>query len=468
MLFSTPFFLFVFLPVFFGLYWFLPARRQMLLLGSLIFYGWSEPVFLWVVLLSACFDWLLGKWIYSLPPGRGRRKMLVGIGVAGNLGLLVYAKYTVFAAQNLNALLAHFGAHTLTVPKIALPLGVSFIVFEKITYLVDLYRHIAKPAASLLDYMNYVFLFPKLLAGPIVKYHDIAGQLTQPSHRYEDVRDGLIRFIRGMAKKVLLADALSPVVDAVFKLPASQLDPATAWFGLGCFTLQIFFDFSGYSDMAIGLGRILGFRLLENFNNPYLATSFTDFWRRWHISLSSWIKEYLYIPLGGSRVSTARSYANLCICFLLSGLWHGASWNFVIWGCFHGAVLVADRAFWLRWQEKLPRFLNMGITLFLVVISWVFFRCDTFFQAMGFLRALFGRAALLPNEVFLQNDINVAVAALVFAAGLVFAPLLKFSRFENPSAPHRLPALSVALVLLFLCVGRMAVSTFHPFLYFRF
>ena len=468
MLFSTPFFLFVFLPVFFGLYWFLPARRPMLLLGSLVFYGWSEPVFMWAVLASACFDWLLGKWIFGLPPGGGRRKLLVGIGVAGNLGLLVYAKYTVFAVQNLNALLAHFGAHALHVPKITLPLGVSFIVFEKITYLVDLYRHVAKPATSLLDYLNYVFLFPKLLAGPIVKYHDIAEQLTQPSHRYEDVRDGLLRFIGGMAKKVLLADALSPMVEAVFKLPADQLDPASAWLGLACFTLQIYFDFSGYSDMAIGLARILGFRLLENFNNPYLATSFTDFWRRWHISLSTWIKEYLYIPLGGSRGSAGRTYANLCICFLLSGLWHGASWNFVIWGCFHGLMLVADRAFWLRWQEKLPRFVNIGITLFLVVIGWVFFRCDTFTEAAHYLGAVAGIRASIPNEVLLHTDGQFTAAMLWIGAFFVFAPLVKIRLPEKAAALIRVLSLPGGLALLVLCAGRMSASNFHPFLYFRF
>jgi alginate O-acetyltransferase complex protein AlgI len=427
MLFSTPFFIFGFLPLFFALYWFLPKRRQILLGGSMVFYAWSEPIFIWVVLLSACMDYVLGKFISTLEPGHGRRKWLVGVGVAGNLAMLVYAKYTAFAVVNLNALLGHLGGPLLAVPKIALPLGVSFIVFEKITYLVDLYRHKAKPAHSLFDYLNYVFLFPKLLAGPIVKYHDISEQLTQPTHTYEDVRDGLVRFIRGLAKKVLIADALSPVVDAVFNLDPGSLDTKSAWIGLACFTLQIYFDFSGYSDMAIGLGRILGFRLMENFNNPYLATSFTDFWRRWHISLSSWIKEYLYIPLGGSRVSTARSYVNLCICFLLSGLWHGASWNFVIWGCFHGVILVADRAFWLRWQQVLPRFMNVALTLFLVCIGWVFFRCDTFTHAIGYLGVMFAPQFGVTNTIF--EEVNTSVySMMLIGAFIVFAPALQWAR----------------------------------------
>lgn len=462
MLFSTPLFIFGFLPLFFALYWFVPLRAWLLLLGSLIFYGWSEPLFLWVVLASACLEWKLGNLIFK----EGRwRKWWVAAGVTSNLGLLVYAKYTVFAIENLNSLLAAGGWTALTVPKIALPLGVSFIVFEKITYLVDLYRRVAVPASSLLNYLNYVFLFPKLLAGPIVKYHDIAGQLSRPSLCYEDVCEGIVRFLVGLAKKLLIADLLAPTADAAFNLPAAALNPSTAWLGLACFTLQIYFDFSGYSDMAIGMGRILGFRLLENFRAPYLATSFTDFWRRWHISLSSWIKEYLYIPLGGSRVSTARAYVNLCICFLLSGLWHGASWNFVIWGCFHGVFLVADRVFWLDWQKRLPRIANIVVTFFLVAISWVFFRCDTFPQAWSFLAALAGIGSGAANTVFLQND---TLVALLVGFGCVLAPLLGWPRWDKFPAFHRVSSLAGALVLLIACAGRMSVSLFHPFLYFRF
>jgi len=462
MLFSTPFFLFVFLPVFFSVYWMLPRRAPFLLLGSLVFYGWSEPVFLWVVLASACCDWIFGKLIYK---GTSFRRFWLVAGIVTNLSLLVYAKYTVFAIQNLNVLLDKGGWSVLPVPVIALPLGVSFIVFEKITYLVDLYRRISKPSHSLLNYLNYIFLFPKLLAGPIVKYHDIELQLSHPTHCYEDIREGLIRFLTGLGKKVLLADLMSPTADKVFSLPASALDPASAWLGLACFSLQIYFDFSGYSDMAIGMGRILGFRLLENFRTPYLATSFTDFWKRWHISLSSWIREYLYIPLGGNRVSPARVYLNLCICFLLSGLWHGASWNFVIWGCFHGLILVADRAFWLQWQQRLPLLANIGITFFLVAISWVFFRCDTFSHALHFVAALFGAPASTANAVFLQRD---TLVALVAGSTVVLLPLIQ-EKIHNPRV--RIPKVAVLaslLVLLVLCSGRLTVSSFAPFLYFRF
>ena len=462
MLFSTPFFLFVFLPVFMLLYWLLPARRAVLLLGSLIFYGWSEPVFVWVVIGSAFLDWRLGVKIVR---AGDEAKRSLWLGVAVNLGLLLYVKYTAFAVENLNGVLKFAGVAAFPVPRIALPLGISFIVFEKITYLVDIHRRKAAPASSFLDYLNYVFLFAKLLAGPIIKYNDIAGQLASQSHRYEDIRDGVIRFLYGLGKKVLIADSLGPVADSVFALPHGSLQPSTAWLGVACFTLQIFFDFSGYSDMAIGLARMLGYRLMENFRDPYLATSFTDFWRRWHISLSTWIKEYLYIPLGGSRKSEARTYVNLVICFLLSGLWHGAAWNFVIWGCFHGIMLVADRAFWLRVSARIPWLVNVGITLFLVAISWVFFRSPDLSSAVKFLQAMFGQAGAQQNAVCLTYDTRFF---LIVGALLALKPLMKFKLWEKLIAPRPALALAWGIVLLVLCTGRLAVSSFNPFLYFRF
>ena len=462
MLFSTPFFVFAFLPVFLALYWFLPARRWILLSGSLAFYGWGEPTFLFVVLSSSLFDWGLGWQIVKRGP---RAKAWVALGVTANLGLLVYAKYTVFAVSNLNLLLSASGWKPWPVPDIVLPLGVSFIVFEKITYVVDLYRKVAPPAKSLLDYLNYVFLFPKLLAGPIVKYHDIADQLSRPLRRYDNIVEGLTRFLSGLGKKVLIADSLAPVANQIFGLSGAALDPGSAWLGLACFTLQIFFDFSGYSDMAIGMARMLGFRLAENFRDPYLATSFTDFWRRWHISLSSWIKEYLYIPLGGSRISEARAYLNLCICFLLCGLWHGASWHFVIWGGIHGVVLAFDRAFWLRFSEKFPRLLRIGLTFLPFTLTLVIFRCETLKQALEFFGALAGKPAAQANEAFLRPD---TIVTLLVGAFLILKPLARFRPPPETAAKWRGPALAWALVLLLACAGRMTVSSFQPFLYFRF
>jgi alginate O-acetyltransferase complex protein AlgI len=432
----------------------------------MVFYAWAEPKFIWIIFASACLDYVLGLGIAKLPNGR-RRSVLVGIGVVTNVSMLVIVKYSGFAIHNFNALIQPLGGTPFSVPTFLLPLGISFIVFEKITYLVDLKRGVARPAKSLLDYLNFVFLFPKLLAGPIIKYHEIASQLRSPSHRFEDFRDGTVRFATGLAKKVLVANQLAIVVDPIFSLPTSKLDPATAWLGLIAFSLQIYFDFSGYSDIAIGLARMLGFQLRENFNQPYLATSVTDFWRRWHISLSTWIKEYLYIPLGGSRVSTVRTYVNLCICFVLSGLWHGASWNFVVWGCLHGVALMIDRAFWLRFQQRLPRLLNIAITFSYIVLTWVFFRCDTFTHAVEYLGALGGQHLHAINAVVSQTD---TLLVLIVALALVFAPLAisRFGGWRLEPQQSRVGALAFALLLILLTIGRMTIGSFTSFLYFRF
>ncbi len=337
MLFSTPVFLFGFLPVFFVLYWFQPARRVVLLAGSLFFYGWSEPRFLWVVLASTILDWLLG---FAISRGQPFGKWSLAVGVITNLGLLVYAKYTVFAVRTINVALASHHFHLIPLPAITLPLGVSFIVFEKITYLVDLHRGVSRPAASLWRYMTYVLLFPKLLAGPIIKYHDIAAQLDQPSRCYEDVRDGLLRFVEGLAKKVLIADALAPIADEVFGRPGGGVSTVQGWIGLACFTLQIYFDFSGYTDMAIGLARIIGFRLMENFHNPYLGNEFYPFLAKMaHLSQRG-LKNISYIPLGGSRVSTARA-SNLCPASSSPVLARGGRTD-VIWAASMDLALVAD------------------------------------------------------------------------------------------------------------------------------
>ncbi|MES2466615.1 MAG: MBOAT family protein [Verrucomicrobiota bacterium] len=464
MLFSTPFFLFVFLPIFLVLYALLPLRSFVLLLASLIFYGWGEPVFVLVIIASSALDWWLGR---SLPPGSSKHgKKLLIFGVLANLAMLLYTKYTAFALENLNLGLSAIGWSTISIPHIALPLGISFIVFEKITYLVDLHRGKAQPATSFLDYLNYVFLFPKLLAGPIIKYHDIASQLSKPVHRWDDIHAGLCRFTIGLSKKVLLSDMLAPTADAVFKLNPEQINSPIAWLGLLCFTLQIYFDFSGYSDMAIGLARMLGFRLLENFRQPYLATSITDFWRRWHISLSTWIKEYLYIPLGGSRVSPVRAYFNLCLCFFLSGLWHGASWNFIIWGISHGLLLVIDRLFWLRWQQSLPRGLNVGLTLFLVALTWVFFRCETFPAAQQFIAALLGGTGEGHHSVIPTSDVWWAL--IIGILGVLLPVFKQAPQWIAALRQRRILCLFGVLVLLLLCTGRMSVSSLQPFLYFRF
>ena len=352
---------------------------------------------------------------------------------------------------------------------IALPIGISFIVFEKITYLVDIYKRIGKPAPSMLSYFLYVLLFPKLLAGPIVKYHDIADQLGTRTLSAEDFVDGLRRFLIGLAKKVLIADTLQEVVDPIFKLSSGELGWYNAWVGLICFTLQIYFDFSGYSDMAIGLARMMGFRLLENLNMPYLSQSFTEFWRRWHISLSTWIREYLYIPLGGNRVSSARMYTNLLLCFFLCGLWHGASWTFVIWGLYHGLFLIFDKIFWLDFQKSLPRVFNNLVNFLLIMIGWGIFRAESLAHASFYLPALLG---LSPSEgTFIYLNGNVQVSIIVGLAICFRAAIPGFERAltaYNRATWKQECELAITLVLLVASIAKLAMTSFTPFLYFRF
>ena len=307
-----------------------------------------------------------------------------------------------------------------------------------------------------------------LLAGPIIKYHDIADQLAQRHPTLEDVGYGLTRFVMGLGKKVLIADTLSPVVEAAFKLPPEELGFYNAWLGVICFTLQIYFDFSGYSDMAIGLARIMGFHLLENFNAPYLSASFTEFWRRWHISLSTWIRDYLYIPLGGSRISPRRTYVNLWLCFLICGIWHGANWTFVVWGIYHGTFLIFEKRWWLTYQQYLPRPLNVVMTFVFVMIGWSIFRLETVAQAGSFVPALFGFSTSTAAPLYLSANIQ---AGILIGLLMSFRPSLnveKVTRFYRTMAWRREFEMTGTLTVFILSLAQLAVTNFNPFLYFRF
>ncbi|MEJ1978913.1 MAG: MBOAT family protein [Acetobacteraceae bacterium] len=400
MLFTEPLFLFIFLPAVFGLWLSLPGLRLWLLLAaSLVFYAWGEPRFVPVVIASALLDYALAQRI-----ARGARWALP-LGVAANLAVLVYYKYMGFLGATLS----------LTVPAVALPIGVSFVVFEKITYLVDVARGLSPAAAGFGRYLAYVMFFPKLLAGPIIKYHEIEAQFRSPRHAR--VFDGFARFMLGVIKKVLLADVLGTGADAVFAMPPGTVGFVNAWAGVLLFTLQIYLDFSAYSDMAIGLARMFGFDLRENFNRPYISCSITEFWRRWHISLSTWIREYLYIPLGGNRVGAMRRLLNLWICFFASGLWHGAAWTYVLWGAYHGVFLVLEKLFLLRLLDRLPRLAANALTLLVVMVGWTIFRTHSLGQLEAFLAAMV-QPARAGAGLFWQNDVRVAACVgVVICAG---------------------------------------------------
>lgn len=463
MLFSTPVFLFVFAPIVFIVDALLPrrVRNLWLLAASLVFYAWGEARFLPIAFASCIADHMLARGIAASTDDR-RRRLLLTAGIVLNVGLLVYFKYLAFLVENARVLwpgLPHL--------HIVLPLAISFIVFEKITYLVDVYRGISTPARHLRDYFLFIFLFPKILAGPILKFHEVIAPLESRVLSFNDFGEGLTRFIVGLAKKVLIADPAGTVTDQIFGAPVADLGFGTAWLGAISFTVQIYFDFSAYSDMAIGLARMLGLRLPENFRQPYLATGFADFWRRWHISLSSWIREYLYIPLGGNRGSWQRTYFNLWLCFLASGIWHGANWTFVVWGIYHGIFVCADHAGMKAVWPRIPRPIGVAVTFLLVVIGWVLFRSPDFTHAAGMLGAMaqpFRASAFTP-------DVNV-LSGLALATGLLmsFTPFERVRalaeghamRFVQPAA-----ALGVLTLALF-AFARSFTASFTPFIYFQF
>jgi alginate O-acetyltransferase complex protein AlgI len=400
----------------------------------------------------------------------GRKKVWLTLGVAVNASALLYFKYANFFMDQLNTLLTATGQDPLLWRDVVLPIGISFFTFQKISYLVDLYRGTARPASSFTNYLLYVILFPQLIAGPIVRYHDIHEQLLARNLTSSQFFNGILRFCMGLGKKVLLANVLGEVADQLFGGALKGALPApTAWLGVLCYAFQIYYDFSGYSDMAIGLGHMMGFTFLENFNRPYLASNFTEFWRRWHISLATWMREYLYIPLGGNRVSAARTYFNLWLVFLLSGFWHGASWNFVAWGAYHGFFLSLDK--WRRdrgWSAG-PAWLAIPLNFFLVTIGWVFFRADSLAHATQYLHMMFSRTLVDGSAWVSAWTLHLdARAQVIFCIALllVFRPEKKFAALATTTG--RFLCYLGGILLFILSAASLANSNFNPFIYFRF
>jgi alginate O-acetyltransferase complex protein AlgI len=480
LLFTEPSFLLLFLPLVLALYYATPSggRNHVLALASLAFYAIGEWAFLPWFMCSTAVSYVVAilcdRW-----RGQPRARVVLVLGIVTDLGLLVIFKYAGFLAENLSSLLTAVGLHALPVPTIALPLGISFFTFHKISYKVDVARGVAIVRKNPLDLLLYITLFPQLIAGPIVRYHDIAEELEVRQQRLDLFAAGVRRFILGMAKKMLIANAVALCATRVFALPSEQLSGSLAWLGIACYTIQIYADFSGYSDMAIGLALMFGFHFPENFRYPYVATSITEFWRRWHISLSSWFRDYLYIPLGGNRVSPGRTYANLMIVFVLCGFWHGASWNFLIWGIFHGGLQIVERLGVGALLLRLPRVLRHVYTMVLVMIGWVFFRADTLTQALAFLRSMFGFGPAPGFELTPAQLLTNDVAAALVIGTLISMPLLPWisgaiTRYvDDHKAAHvdfasRLFALVALLAILFVGATEMAGSSYNPFIYFRF
>ncbi|MEO8346642.1 MAG: MBOAT family protein [Betaproteobacteria bacterium] len=477
MVFASPIFLFLFLPLTLVAYFVLPRawRNAVLLVASLVFYAWGEARYLPLILGSVAFNWFLGRAIGGAADTR-RRKRWLAAGIAGNLAALALFKYANFAVANINALAPVLAITPLALAAIPLPLGISFFTFHAISYVVDVYKRNAEAEHNIPRFALYILLFPQLIAGPIIRWRDIAGQLRDRDQHIADFAYGVRRFVLGLGKKVLIANTLGHVADTIFGIPANELTTPLSWLGLACYTLQIYFDFSGYSDMAIGLMRMFGFRILENFNYPYISRSIREFWRRWHISLSNWFRDYLYIPLGGNQHGERRAYANLVIVFLLCGLWHGASWPFVLWGAWHGAFLVAERAGLDRVVRRLGPVAHV-YALAVVMGGWVFFRADTLEHALGFISALAGFASGNPMQHPVAQHLDPLVALTLVVAAVFCTPLARHIGAWRDSVAAR-PGMAANSILgldvaWLACVGVsasafLAAGTYNPFIYFRF
>ena len=472
MVFSSSTFLMAFLPLTLLLYYGVgvaltknvTVKNCILLLASLVFYAWGEPVYIVLMLLSILFNFAAGRVIDDARDS-GRDKTATAqfvLAVIFNLGVLGFFKYADFLVDNVNGI---FGAH---IPPLELPLpiGISFYTFQILSYIIDLYTGKIRVQKNLLSFALYISLFPQLIAGPIVKYKEIEEQLVGRKESLVKYSRGMARFVVGLAKKLLLANTLGAVYSGIQAMDVGSLSALTAWTGIACYTLQIYFDFSGYSDMAIGLGSMFGFRFNENFNYPYIATSITDFWRRWHISLSSWFRDYVYIPLGGNRRKTPRVIFNLMVVWLLTGLWHGAAWNFVLWGMFYGVLLIFEKYVLGDLLPRIPTPVRWLTTMVLVMCGWVLFSAPDLTGALLYFKAMFGGAAGFTdgNGAYLLST-NLAVLVLgAFCATPAYRHILER---VDPKWVSR--AKFVAYPLLFaLCVVFMVSETYNPFLYFRF
>ena len=471
MVFSSLPFLCIFLPVVLVLYRLVPglaAKNVLLAVASLVFYAYGEPVYVLLMVASSVLNY---AWALLLRTGgKPRRRAVLAIAVIQNLGVLGVFKYAGFLVETLNGATGL----ALPVPQITLPIGISFFTFQALSYVIDVYRGEVEAQRNYVRILLYISLFPQLIAGPIVKYHDVAAELESRTQTADGLARGLRRFIIGLSKKVLIANAMAVVVDTLFAAPSGQLNAAGAWIGAAAYALQIYFDFSGYSDMAIGLGWMFGFHFKENFRHPYASTSVREFWRRWHISLSTWFRDYLYIPLGGNRKGAARAALNRIIVFFLCGLWHGASWTFVFWGLYHGVFMLIE--------QYVPFFKNNGGTgstasrarrafghiylIVVVLVGWVFFRADTIDQGFAWVAAMFTGWSFDAMQMTLVMSLLTPLNVFVFVAGCIACtPLLETLR-SKPALQRASWAITV--VLLALCLISLASGTYNPFIYFRF
>ena len=473
MVFSSVLFLFYFLPVTLLLYFIVGKRFKNLvaLLASVVFYAWGAPLFIFVIFGSIVADFLFARFIHR---SQGtKRKVLLAAAIAINVGILVYFKYSNFFVTNFSHLLVQMGFSQIHWLKVALPIGISFFTFHEMSYIIDVYRGVKPPMKSIMNYALYILFFPQLIAGPIIRFNEISDQIEDRSYQYgiDNKLVGFFRFVIGLSKKILIANVLGAEADKIMGLGMDDLTTPLAWIGIVAYAFQIYFDFSGYSDMAIGLARMMGFVFPENFNNPYIAQSITDFWRRWHMSLSRWMRDYLYVSLGGNKVSKARMYFNLSFVFLISGFWHGAEWNFILWGAYHGFFLIMDRLFLLKVLNKIGNYPSIIFTFFLTLIGWVLFRCESITHIKFYLQRMFD-FSFAPTDIVFDFHFKVI---LVFAVLFSFFGVIRNAEpwqmkvFSTDQKSRNVIILGVLSVLIFIVgAAGTAASGFNPFIYFRF
>ncbi|MGG2399289.1 MBOAT family O-acyltransferase [Pseudomonas sp. SH1-B] len=483
MVFSSNVFLFLFLPIFLGLYYLCPnrGRNLLILIGSYTFYAWWRVDFLLLFAAVTLWNYGIGLRIHAHAGTQMARRWVVA-GVVGNLATLGYFKYANFGVANINAVLESMGLEPFVLTAVILPIGISFYIFQSISYLIDVYRKDTEPTRNLINFAAFIALFPQLIAGPVLRYKDLADQFTDRTHSLDKFSEGATRFMQGFVKKVFIADSLAPLVDHCFALD----NPTTgeAWLGMIAYTAQLYFDFSGYSDMAIGLGLMMGFRFMENFNQPYISQSITEFWRRWHISLSTWLRDYLYVPLGGNRHGTFNTYRNLFLTMLLGGFWHGANWTFLIWGAWHGTWLAIERALGVKAAATQFNLFKWAFTLLLVMLGWVIFRAENLEVAGRMYAALFAFDDWHLSELTLARITGLQMTTLALAwivIALCGARQFLAGRRHEPgltlasagvalqAIDLRTVALRGALLLLF-CASllKLSAQSYSPFLYFQF
>ncbi len=465
MVFSSAVFLFFFLPLTIILYYVCPVkgRNVVLLAASLFFYAWGEPVYIFIMLFSTVFDYINGR-ILAVCKKLWKRRLVLIISIVGNLSILFFFKYRDFFCEGLNSL---FGTD-IGIWDLALPIGISFYTFQTMSYTIDVYRKKVEAQKNILNFAVYVCLFPQLIAGPIVRYRTIHRELGSRKHSFLMCYHGLQRFIIGLGKKVVFANTIGALWEEIRdSAGTSDMSVVMAWLGAICFTLQIYFDFSGYSDMAIGLGRMFGFHFPENFKYPYESRSITEFWRRWHISMGTWFRDYLYIPLGGNRCKLPRQLINLGIVWFLTGLWHGASWNYVLWGMYYLLLLLIEKLFLLRLLKKIPGWIRHVYSIFFIVIGWVIFACEDLSVLWTYIKSMFGVGVPLTSSMGTYDIVSYGVILLIMCVGATSLFWRVKRRIHAKKAAHTLMAV-FTVAILFLVLPMLIRESYNPFLYFRF